>query len=154
MPIIAQTDAPDSESIPDVLLDNGADPDTARVLGDSDYGTHWVATDPEGNICIASQLYNDSEDNWVDASSCTPPDIFNDHGIYVAAGGEGLQSATAYLLPPDVDASELASTDGFELLSTDPQPVAVVGTKAPGNGSPITLPREGSGTFELSGTRQ
>lgn len=122
LPAIAQTEAP--EQIPDWLSESDLDPATIRKAGESSYGTHWIATDRGGNICIATQLGDeDSGANWVGSISCLPPPLFYKYGAYIESDGQDVDGAFTLLLPPDVDASALEDDGAFEVLTTDPQPV-------------------------------
>ena len=151
-PAISQS-ATDEASVPDWLADSdsGIDPETVRNVGTSELGEHWIASDDDGNICIATQLGDESTDHWVGASSCTSPIAFYKHGVYQTVGGDGFDGTAAFMLPPDVDSSALIASGDFEILEETPQVIAVTRTDQLSKLQDIDIHRAGGLPFQLGG---
>ncbi|MDN6486302.1 hypothetical protein [Ancrocorticia populi] len=123
-PAITQL-AADQATVPDWLVESGVDPESIRNVGTSEFGEHWIASDPDGNICIATQLGEESQDNWIGSVGCTSPMAFYEHGAAVSLNGEGFDGTAAYMLPPDIDSSTLTSSKDVQILADTPQVIAV-----------------------------
>ncbi|QKW15621.1 hypothetical protein [Verrucosispora sp. NA02020] len=79
--------------------------ESVRYLGRDDVANYWVGRAGTSQVCLILQI---SGGNEVSASTCTYVTDFYKKGLGLVAGGDG-QTAEAYLLPADIDPTELGA---------------------------------------------
>lgn len=132
--------APDADGL-------GVQPDTTRLLRESDTETHWVALGDDGSICLVSWLV----DTELYGSSCTPPDIFFDRGTSVQIAAGEVRGSTSLLVPSDVDLAPVDVTAPGSASGSDPatSQLVVMTRDEARNLDDMEVERETGGTFVL-----
>lgn len=132
--------APDADGL-------GVQPDTTRLLRESDTETHWVAVGDDGSICLVSWLV----DTALYGSSCTPPDVFFDRGTSLQIAADGVYRSTSLLVPSDVDLAPVDVTAPGSAAGSDPATAQLV-VMTPDQARTLDdmeVERETGGTFVL-----
>ena len=148
IPVLAAAQTPQDEIPSDPDSEGlGLQPDTVRLLRESDIETHWVALGDDGSICLVSWLV----DTELYGSSCTPPDVFFDKGTSLQIATDGVRGSTSLLVPSDVDLSPLDVTAPGSASRVDPATaqLIVMTRDQARNLDDMEAERETGGTFML-----
>lgn len=76
---------------------------TSRFLGRSSLGTHWVALDDDGSVCLLTSL----DEGSVAGGNCMPRQQFATNGAALRVTGPTGRGEVAHLLPPGVTTDDV-----------------------------------------------
>ncbi|MDX2378087.1 hypothetical protein M4I32_14945 [Microbacterium sp. LRZ72] len=123
--------------------------ESVRSAGSDERADYWVARTRDDEICLVVRVRGDQE---IVSSSCGTPANIYERGAAsgTMAGGSNENAVEAYLIPHDVDASQLeAELPDSRITSTDGFTLAVRFPGTDDRFSEATIDRSGGGSFSF-----
>ncbi len=110
------------------LSEHGLSVDALRSVGSDGIADYWVGVVDDTQVCIVGYIPGN---DWVAASTCSTVSEFYRQGLGLGLGKGGDDGTEAYLLPADIDPSQLrlpsaaspfgtAQAQGAVLFALDP----------------------------------